>query len=99
MPELKPRPCCGDVTCPRSEIVRLLAPDDPIENDVDTLAGAVARRCLGLGKSDLEYCFTRTFEIPAECSLFDRFCTAYESESVSTLRSLAAQAGGNGAGQ
>jgi hypothetical protein len=78
--DAKIRSCCDESSCPRAEIVRLLSPDDPIENDVDQLAAMTAERCPGLNREGLEYCFTRTFEMPPECQLFERFCSAYDAE-------------------
>lgn len=72
-----PRSCCGDSTCPRAEIARLLTPDDPIESRVDAAACSVAATCSNLTIDDLRYCFSGFFEIGAECELFDRFARVY----------------------
>jgi hypothetical protein len=79
-PDNTVRPCCDDSSCPRADIVRLLSPDEPIENDVDELAFVVAHRCGFLDRNGLAFCFTRAFEMPTECQLFDRFCTRYSVE-------------------
>jgi hypothetical protein len=81
MPSAKPRSCCDESSCPRADIVRLIAPHDPIEDDVDALATAAAQGCPGLSRKNLEFCFTRTFELPGECLLFDRFCAEYDAQS------------------
>jgi hypothetical protein len=80
--DAKTRSCCDESSCPRAEIVRLLSPDDPIENDVDELAARTADLCPSLNREGLEYCFTRTFEMPTECQLFERFCSAYEERRI-----------------
>ena len=82
MPSDKTRSCCDESSCPRADIVRLIAPQDPIENDVDALATAAAQGCPGLSRENLAFCFTRTFEMPTECLLFDRFCAEYYAQSL-----------------
>lgn len=77
----------------------MLSPNDPIENDVDELAFVVARRCPALSRGGLEFCFTRAFEMPVKCDLFDRFCRHYDIEfSAVTKDRAAARAMARGAG-
>jgi hypothetical protein len=57
----------------------MLDPDNPIEDDIDRAAAAVARHCPLLDQPGLEFCFSRTFELPAACQLFDRFSDSYKT--------------------
>ncbi len=88
MTDTKRQSCCDEPSCPRADIVRFLSPDEPIEQDVDELAFVAAHSCPALDREGLEFCFTRAFEIPGECQLFDRFCTQYavEREGLNLMR-------------
>lgn len=90
------RSCCDESSCPRADIVRLLSPNEPIENDVDELAFVVAHSCPVLDQEGLEFCFERAFEMPSECQLFDRFCAQYgiERECIALVVNGAAETSG-----
>lgn len=76
------RPCCHESSCPRADMIRFTTPDNPIENDVDAIASAVAVQCPGLDRGALESCFSRWFEMPSQCRLFDRFSASYSAERI-----------------
>ena len=81
--------CCGDEECGRALFVRLLLPNEPLENDVESMAVDIARNCAPLCGQQLEACFSHVFEITPECKMFNLFRAAYEAE-----RSRAAIANG-----
>ena len=84
--------CCDDTICPRAALAELLTPEMSMERRVEVLACAVASTCETLSDTDLRYCFSRAFELHAECRFFHVFKGAYriERETLEGLRSIAA---------
>ena len=78
---VEPR-CCYEQTCPRLDLARLLTPEDPIEQQVERIAAAVAQTCRNLTDEDLRCCFSQFFEIGSECLLFESFCETYHREQT-----------------
>lgn len=89
----QPRNCCGTSVCPRSEIARLITPEDPFEQHVETAACAAAKTCSNLSIEDLRWCFSQFFEIDAACEAFERFHLAYLAEARRTGQQTAITAG------
>ena len=71
--------CCGDEECGRAVYIRLMAPQTPFEHDIDRIAVEIAQNCPLLDSNGLADCFSHVFELSAECRLFDRFCSAYQT--------------------
>jgi hypothetical protein len=77
--------CCDDPVCPRAEIAMLLTPDCTMEQRVDALARVTASTCAGLSDDELQYFFSRAFELDSGCS-FARFSQAYKTASIARER-------------
>jgi len=75
-----PRTCCGEVTCPRADISRLMEPESPLPDRVRIVARAVAWTCEEMSPENVKKCFSRWFQLPPECSMCDEFLRAYQEE-------------------
>jgi hypothetical protein len=73
-------PCCGEESCPRADISRLIEPDSLLSDRVRVVARAVAWTCEELSAGEVRQCFSRWFQLPPECSLCDEFLLAYQTE-------------------
>ncbi|MBS1873171.1 MAG: hypothetical protein JSU00_08145 [Acidobacteria bacterium] len=65
-------PCCSG-SCARADLIRALAPNDPIENDIDFAAAVVAQACPQMDEEELARCFAHMFDVPLDCQLYRRF--------------------------
>ena len=75
-----PRTCCGEESCPRADISRLMEPESPLTDRIRIVARAVAWTCEELSPENVKKCFSRWFQLPPECSLCDEFLRAYLDE-------------------
>jgi len=74
------RSCCDEDACIRKDIENLLDPDSLIEDRICVAATAVARTCGKLNPTELHFCASRLFDVPAECDLARTFMIAYQTE-------------------
>jgi PilZ domain-containing protein len=75
-----PKTCCGEESCPRADISRLMEPDSPLPERVRVVARAVAWTCEEMSPENVKKCFSRWFQLPQECSLCDEFLRVYQEE-------------------
>ncbi len=77
--EVRQQACCDDPVSLRVEIAVLLKPDCSMEQRVDAVARVTAMTCAGLSDDELQYLFSRAFELEPGCSFFARFSQGYEA--------------------
>lgn len=77
---MEKRNCCEEGNCLRTELDQLFAPESSLPDRINVAACAVAHTCGKLSAEDLQFCFSRLFEITPECSLCDAFRIAYQTE-------------------
>lgn len=77
---MEKRNCCDDGNCLRTELAQLYDPESPLVDRVNLAACAVAHTCGKLTSEELQFCFSRLFEIAPECTLCDAFVVAYQTE-------------------
>ena len=70
--------CCDSESCPNELIYHELKPDEPgLRVRVRKVACEVAKVCRNMSRAELESCFSKLFESPPNCKLFDAYAEAY----------------------
>lgn len=77
---MEKRNCCEDGNCLRTKLAQLFDPSSCLVDRVNVAACAVAHTCGKLNSEELQFCFSRLFEIAPECTLCDAFVVAYQTE-------------------